>query len=158
MTITLAERFLSITMTYRDKSGYKGYQGEIGNTHTLYVYTITDTRQIKKLGISSYSQDAIPTGVIQGRQPDILKIEGKLCKVSEVDAYLARLSSRSVNTIYNVLLPCSIVTATSTAAPEANGNWMVDMFKVKRNLQKRDIILFELVLYKWYGELPGSGA
>ena len=156
MTITFTERFLSITMTYEGKSGYKGYQGESGDTHTIKVYTISETKQIKKQGIASYSQDAVPMSNLLGKQPDILKIEGKLCMVSEVNEYLATLTHRPVNALYNAFLPCSIVTASSTVAPEANGNWMVDMFKIKRNLQKRDIVAFELILYRWYGPLPGA--
>ena len=156
--ITFAERFLSITMSYEGKSGYKGYQGETGATQTIKVYTITETKQIKKQGVSAYGQSAIPTSNILGKQPDIVKIEGKLCTVDEIDTYLANLAPyRTVNTIYNAFLPCSILYATSSNCPEVAGQyWLVDMFKIKRNLQKREHILFELVLYKWYGDLPGG--
>lgn len=143
-------------MNYNGQSGHKGYQGATGNTHTIKVYSITDTRQLKKLGVSSYSQTSTPMSVILGKQPDVIKIEGKLCMVSEVETYLAGLSHRPCNTLFNVFLPCSIVSATSSECPEANGNWLVDTFKIKRNLQKRDIVSFELVLYKWYAALPGA--
>lgn len=166
--ITLAEKFLNMTMVHNGENGHKGFDILDGATHTIKVYTISDTRAIYKQGISSYSQSVVPTSVTLGREPDIIKIEGKLCRVDEVydtngniksNGFLSYLSShRNLNTIYNVFLPCSIVTASSTVAPEANGNWMVDMFKVKRNLQKRDLILFELVLIKWYGALPTNGA
>lgn len=141
-------------MTHLNKSGNKGFGGTTGATHTIYVYNITETKQIKKQGISSYSQTVIPQTILQGRQPDTIKIEGKLCKVSEVTQYLNALSGyRSVNTLYNVFLPCSILIGSSTNCPEINGNWIVDTFKIKRNLQKRDLVLFELVLNKWYEAL-----
>lgn len=151
MTVTLTERFLKITMNYHGESGHKGYQSEGGNTHTIHVYNITETRQIKKIGVSSYSQTTTPISTITGKQPDVVKIEGKLCMVKDVTTYLAGISGRACNTLFNVFLPCSILTGSSSECPEINGEWIVDTFKIKRNLQKRDIVAFELILYKWYG-------
>ena len=158
MAITLTEQFLNITMNYGGLSGNKGYDVINGASHTIYIYSITDTRQIVTQGISSYSQTVAPMSLIRGRQPDILKIEGKLCHIDKVSTYLSPLGAyRNLNTIYNVFLPCSIVTGTSDGeCPEIEGSWLVDTFKVKRSLEKRKLVLFELVLYKWYGSLPGS--
>ena len=154
-------------MKHNGENGHKGYAVESGATHTIKVYNITETRQVYSQGISSYSQTVTPMSVTLGREPDIVKIEGKLCQVNEVynangtikaGGFLSYLSSyRNLNTIYNVFLPCSIVEATSTVSPNVNGKWLVDLFKVKRNLQKRDLILFELTLCRWYGDLPSSG-
>lgn len=156
--ITFTENFLNITMQHNGEVGHKGYNTTAGATHTLKVYTINDTKQIYKIGGSSYSQTVTPYSVTMGKEPDILKIEGKLCRVDEVDTYIAPLAShRNLNTIYNVFLPCSILTGSSAVCPEAIGNWMVDIFKIKRSLQQRDNIMFELVLLKWYGGLPVSG-
>lgn len=146
-------------MQHNGQVGHKGYATEAGYTHNLPVYTISDTRQIYKIGGSSYSQTVTPYSTILGKQPDVVKIEGKLCRVDEVDAYIAPIAShRKLNTIYNLFLPCSILMATSTTCPEVSGSyWFVDVFKIKRDLQHRDIILYELILMKWYGGLPASG-
>ena len=159
--ITFTEYFLNITMTHNSQNGHKGYNTVARATHTLPVYTISDTKQIYKIGGSSYSQTVTPYSVTMGKEPETIKIEGKLCRVSEVNTYLTPLAAhRKVNTIYNVFLPCSILQASSTTCPElmiGDALWLVDIFKVKRDLQHREWILYELALLKWYGGLPSSG-
>lgn len=150
--ITFVEEFLHITMTYQGKVGYKGFDRTTGNTHHINMYNISDKRNISKRGISSYSQTVTPITIIDGKNPDTITLEGPLCHIDGFQEFLGNIGDRKLNTLYNVFLPCSILTATSTTCPDISGKkWMVDTFKIKRNSsQKRPIIVFELILLRWY--------
>ena len=158
--ITFTETFLSITMeALPGKIGYKGFGHATGATHQLKVYNISNKRNVYREGQASYSQTTTPTSELIGREPDIITIDGPLCYLDStgtmVSNYLGSISNHNVNTLYNAFIPCSILAATSTVSPDVSGkNWIVSTFKIKRNTQKRSIVMFELVLYRWYGALP----
>lgn len=145
-------------MSYQGKVGYKGFKGASGATHQLKVYNISNKRNAYREGQASYNQTTTPTSELMGKEPDVITIEGPLCYIDPtgvtVSNYLGTISNHNVNTLYNAFIPCSILAATSTVSPDINGNWIVYTFKIKRNTQKRSIVTFELVLYKWYGALP----
>lgn len=159
MTLTFTERFLSITMEYDSKVGYKGYKGADGASHQIEVYTISDKKIIEKQGISSYNQYVAPQSITHGKQPEVITVEGPLCYVGSggtfqscgnVTTLLNGIgAAHPVNELYNVFIPCCILTASSTDG-SLSGSWIVNTFKIKRNMQKRNLVLFELTLYKWY--------
>lgn len=158
--ITFTETFLGITMEYQPgKVGWKGYKGIAGATHQIKVYNISNKRNAYREGQTSYEQSVAPTSNLYGREPDVVTIEGPLCYIdssgTSVSNLLTTTSQHPVNTLYNVFIPCCVVSASSSTSPDINGNWIVETFKIKRNAQKRGILMFELILYKWYEGLPG---
>ena len=157
MATTFVEYTLDITMTYNGQNGHKGYQKTPRCTHTIDASLSSNTRQINKQTIDSYSQTIAPQSTILGYQPETVKIEGILCHVADVENLLAETAHcRAVNTLYNKFLPCSILVCQSSDVPElvtwsSPNKWLVDMSKIKRSKQKPDLILFEMVLMRWYG-------
>jgi len=154
--IVLSEMFLGITMSYDGKDGYKGYNMYSGSSHTIEIYNISNKHNVFKDSYSSYDQTVVPVSIIHGRDPDMVTIEGRLCYADEFATYLSGITSHNVNTLMNVFLPCSLVDTRSTCHPDINNCfWLVDSFKIKRNIQKRNIIAFELILCRWYDGMGG---
>jgi len=159
MATTFVEYTLDITMAYNGQNGHKGYQKTARCTHTIDASLSSNTRQINKQTIDSYSQTIAPQSTILGYQPEVVKLEGVLCHIDDVEDMLAQTAGhRVINTLYNKFLPCSILWCNSSDIPElmvgqprSKGYWLVDMFKIKRSKQKPDLILYELILTRWYG-------
>lgn len=153
--ITFTEIFLNITMEYDAKVGYKGYDIATGATHELDPTISVLTKEVSKQSTPSYSQTTVPITIIFGANPTKVKLEGTLCKVSEVSSYLNGFARhRAVNSLYNVFIPCSILHVDSsspynTEIETLGSYWIVDTFKIKRNAQKRDLIQYELILMLW---------
>lgn len=156
MSTTFTEYALNITMTKDGQNGHKGYNETEICSHTVDVTLSSNTRQVNKQTIESYSQTIAPQSIVLGYQPETVKIEGILCHVADVENLLAETAHcRAVNTLYNKFLPCSILECQSSDVPELEmgiqHKWLVDMFKIKRSKQKPDLILFEMVLMRWQG-------
>lgn len=156
MSTTFTEYALNITMTKDGQNGHKGYNETEICSHTVDVTLSSNTRQVNKQTIESYSQTIAPQSIVLGYQPETVKIEGILCHVADVENLLAETAHcRAVNTLYNKFLPCSILVCQSSDVPELEmgiqHKWLVDMFKIKRSKQKPDLILFEMVLMRWQG-------
>lgn len=152
MTLTITEQFLNITMEHDGYIGWKGYDYIDGASHELDATIRVLSTEVESQSNPSYSQSSTPISYVLGKKPDKIKIEGPLCKVDEVDDYLSSISShRNLNTIYNVFLPCSIITISDASY---GGLWIVDTFKIKRDTKNREWILFELIVDKWY-KTPG---
>lgn len=158
--ITFTEDFMGITMSYGGRDGYKGYSGIVGATHQIQVYNTSNKRNINKQSSASYDQDIVPTSVTYGRDPDIVTIEGPLCHLSvgsgnfgmsSVNDLLSTTTAHRVNTLFNTFVPCCKLLAASDNDPSIDGNtFIVDTFKIKRNIQKRSIVMFELIIRRWY--------
>jgi len=153
MATTFIEHVLNITMD----NGHKKYnESEMPTcSHTVDVTLSLNTRQVNKQTIDSYSQTVAPQSIVLGYQPETVKLEGVLCHIADVEDLLAKTAPyRAINTLYNKFLPCSILVCNNSDVPELiNGSpnkWLVDMFKIKRSKQKPDLILFELILMRWY--------
>ena len=156
MATTFTEYALNITMAKDGQNGHKGYNETKICSHTVDVTLSSNTRQVNKQTIDSYSQTTAPQSIVLGYQPEIVKLEGILCHIADVENLLAETAHcRAVNTLYNKFLPCSILECQSSDVPELEmgiqHKWLVDMFKIKRSKQKPDLILFEMVLMRWYG-------
>ena len=156
MATTFTEYALNITMAKDGQNGHKGYNETEICSHTVDVTLSSNTRQVNKQTIDSYSQTTAPQSIVLGYQPEIVKLEGILCHIADVEDLLAETAHcRAVNTLYNKFLPCSILECQSSDVPELEmgiqHKWLVDMFKIKRSKQKPDLILFEMVLMRWYG-------
>jgi len=169
MATTFTEYALNITMA----NGHKEYNetkicsGCNCLTHTVDVTLSSNTRQVNKQTIDSYSQTVAPQTTVLGYQPETVKLEGVLCHIADVEDLLAETAPyRAINTLYNKFLPCSILECEDSDIPElqvkisseccccccqSKPRWLVDMFKIKRSKQKPDLILFEMVLMRWYG-------
>ena len=110
MTVMFTEYYLDITMAYQGKAGYKGYNFTEGCRHTFDASLSSNTRKSNRQAIDSYSQTIMPQSQLLGYEPEMVKLEGVLCHVSEVDTLLAAYSGyRRVNALYNIFLPCSIL-------------------------------------------------
>lgn len=158
MATTFTEYALNITMA----NGHKKYNETEICSHTVDVTLSSNTRQVNKQTIDSYSQTTAPQSIVLGYQPEIVKLEGILCHIADVENLLAETAHcRAINTLYNKFLPCSILECEDSDIPElqvkisseccCKPRWLVDMFKIKRSKQKPDLILFEMVLMRWYG-------
>jgi hypothetical protein len=150
----ITEQFLNITMSYGGQTGNKGYAVKSGSTINVGIYQTTNNRSINQQVTSSYSQTTVPIIVNYGRKADVANISGKLCNFDDFTTFLSGITTHNRNTLYNTFLPCTIVNISGDDVPDLAGNWMVDTFKIKRNIQKRDIIEFELGLVKWYESVP----
>ena len=153
--ITFTETFLGITMSHQGKVGWKGYSKIAGAVHQIKVYNISNKRIAYREGQSSYEQTTTPSSVLYGKEPDVITIEGPLCYIdpsmTSVNNLLSTTSQHPVNTLYNVFIPCCVLYAESTTSPDVHDKyWIVDTFNIKRSMQKRGIIIFELVLLRWY--------
>ena len=155
MATTFTEYVLNITMA----NGHKKYNETKICSHTVDVTLSSNTRQVNKQTIDSYSQTTAPQSIVLGYQPEIVKLEGILCHIADVENLLAETAHcRAINTLYNKFLPCSILECEDSDIPElqvkieccCKPRWLVDMFKIKRSKQKPDLILFELILMRWY--------
>lgn len=157
MSTTFTEYALNITMTKDGQNGHKGYNETEICSHTVDVTLSSNTRQVNKQTIESYSQTIAPQSIVLGYQPETVKLEGILCHIADVENLLTETAHcRAINTLYNKFLPCSILVCQSSDVPElvtwsSPNKWLVDMFKIKRSKQKPDLILFEMVLMRWYG-------
>jgi len=155
MTITITEKFLSITMEHDGYTGWKGYDYTDGATHEVNASIYILSREVESKSIPSYSQTVAPISYTMGKKPEKIKIEGPLCLVTNVSTYISQFAAhRNLNTIYNVFLPCSIVTVECTYNSAISGFWIVESFKIKRDVKNREWIFFELVVDKWYAT-PG---
>ena len=162
MATTFTEYALNITMA----NGHKEYNEAKICSHTVDVTLSSNTRQVNKQTIDSYSQTVAPQSIVLGYQPETVKLEGVLCHIADVEDLLAETAPyRAINTLYNKFLPCSILECEDSDIPElqvkisseccccccqSKPRWLVDMFKIKRSKQKPDLILFELILMRWY--------
>ena len=157
MATTFIEHVLNITMD----NGHKKYNESEMCSHTVDVTLSSNTRQVNKQTIDSYSQTVAPQTTVLGYQPETVKLEGVLCHIADVEDLLAETAPyRAINTLYNKFLPCSILECEDSDIPElqvkisseccCKPRWLVDMFKIKRSKQKPDLILFELILMRWY--------
>ena len=166
MATTFTEYALNITMAKDGQNGHKGYNETEICSHTVDVTLSSNTRQVNKQTIDSYSQTTAPQSIVLGYQPETVKLEGILCHIADVEDLLAETAHcRAINTLYNKFLPCSILECEDSDIPElqvkisseccccccqSKPRWLVDMFKIKRSKQKPDLILFELILMRWY--------
>ena len=157
MATTFTEYALNITMAKDGQNGHKGYNETEICSHTVDVTLSSNTRQVNKQTIDSYSQTIAPQLIVLGYQPETVKVEGILCHIADVENLLTETAHcRAINTLYNKFLPCSILVCSNSDVPElvtwsSPNKWLVDMFKIKRSKQKPDLILFEMVLMRWYG-------
>ena len=154
--LQFTEKLLSITMI----DGLKQYVSpEQGIVHEIQVSKITDTRAANSESYPSYTQTASPYTHVKGRKAEQYKIEGPLCQVTEVDDFLENTSSRKLNTLYNVFLPCSILICSSNTdhgeIPRGS-EWMVESFEISRSVAKRTTILYSLVLTRVYQEITNG--
>jgi hypothetical protein len=148
--ITFAESFLYIDMI----DGVKQYCPASGATLTLKVFNLTVTKANVSETYAS-GQSSVPISTLLGRSPEILRISGPLCKINTYSSVLATIGSNHyVNTLYNTFLVGSILTITSSISPEANGEWIVSEFTIRRTSQRRNLITYDLTLKKWYIDLP----
>jgi hypothetical protein len=147
--LVFTEKCLNITMI----NGLKKYNPtSAGITHNLQSAKITNKREINSQSYPSFTQESNPYTHVKGRKTETYTIDGVLCKVIDVTSFLAGFTARNVNTLYNVFLPCSIITCTdNTDHPEIplGTEWIVETFTITRSSQRRSVILFNLVISRY---------
>ena len=148
--LVFTERCLNITQV----NGLKKYDPDAsGYTHTLETVKIVNTRAINSTSYPSYTQDSCPYTHVAGRKAETFTIDGVLCEVTKVAPLLDSITNRNVNTLYNVFLPCSILTVsenTDHGEFPLGTDWIVESFTISRTSQRRSVILFSLVVSRYY--------
>lgn len=164
--IGFSETFFRITMV----NGLKQYLPDHDTFFTAYfqVSKITNVRELNSESYPSYSQTEKPYTHVKGRKFEQYKIEGPLCRSNEASEFLSKYCStgtidyghggrtRSVNRLYNVFLPCSIIICDYNDGHEEipiNSKWIVERFEITRSVAKRQVIFYSLTLSRIYQEL-----
>lgn len=151
--LTFKERYLKIVIN----NGCKQYDPQEGMEYNIDAYRIVDTRTNEKISVTG-GQNNSPYTILTGKQPDVIRLEGKMCHLSGVAGILAAMKTARPQgrpILANWFLVGAIVEANGgNISPELNGFWIVSQFAIKRNVQKREFILFDLVLKKWTKNLP----
>jgi len=159
--LVLKEQFLNIDMD----DGVKKFVVQDGATHNIKIYTINDTKANNKQ-IQFGGQSSVPTTQLLGRQPDNVRITGRIGEYNKINSILSGIAPYRIagtNNIYNLFMVGSILTVQSGSdlVPEMplvdkDGNpsmWIVNTFTVRRNISKRTLLTFELNLLRWYKDL-----
>lgn len=142
MALTLNEIFTYVTMV----DGVKDYASDIKMTHTLTAYTISDVKSNNKQSQIG-GQTSTPTTQLLGKNPDNLRITGKVCELSGVDGIISSMSGyRVVSALYNLFLVGSYVQVGDSDSTGISGLYIVDEFTIRRNIRNRTLITFELGL------------
>lgn len=154
--ITFGEQCLSLTQ----EDGLKKYAETVsGPVHVLKVDKIVDNRTLNIESFPSYVQDIFPYSHVKGRKVESITIDGPLCEANAkavADFLEEYIPYRRLNTLYNVFLPCSILTCSDPGDHPEIGDgtkWMVQSFTVSRSVSRRSIILYTLKLIKYYTEV-----
>lgn len=123
-----------------------------GSSWSIFL-PVTNTNVIRKSTMlsSSTGSQSEPISTILGQEPAGAVIEGPLCEVDDVSTISTKVLSIKKH-ILNLFPVCSKVTVSGFDVTEVGGSYMVESFTIKRNLQRRSVIMYSLSLKRWYDD------